>query len=454
LLRVGIGETNKSTTLGTGPVTNYGTLEFNLVGTNVFTNNLSGNGTLNLANTNLTLRLFGNNSAFTGNILVNLGSLWITNASALGTGPKNVTVTGGGNSLFTQLHLDGSLANITLPADISLTLSYLNGVLLNDGGTNTVLGNIIMPFGGGNAYVKVNSGFLTVAGNVMSDGIAGGRVFQLGGAGNGLFSGSAGDMGSNGTPQLLSGITKTDAGTWTVSGANTTVGALNANAGTLILSGSWSNGPAVVASGGTLMGTGISSNLTVNSGGKFVPGAYGSIGTFTVSNLFTLSGAMYVSLNKSLAQSNSFVNIQAVGATNNVANTGSSLVVSNLGPALVAGDKFYLFNQAVTNGNLVTLTVPTLSGGLGFTNMLNVDGSIEVVQAVNPNPGTIQFSLSGNALTLSWPTNLGWTLQAQTNTLSVGLRTNWFDVTGSTTVTQSVITINPANPTVFYRLRL
>jgi hypothetical protein len=44
-------------------------------------------------------------------------------------------------------------------------------------------------------------------------------------------------------------------------------------------------------------------------------------------------------------------------------------------------------------------------------------------------------------------------LQQQTNSLSAGLGTNWVDVAGSAGITSTNIAINPAAPTVFYRLR-
>ena len=69
-------------------------------------------------------------------------------------------------------------------------------------------------------------------------------------------------------------------------------------------------------------------------------------------------------------------------------------------------------------------------------------------------PTNITSSVSGNQFTLSWPgSHLGWLLQTQTNSLSVGITTNWVDVSGSETGTNSVITMDPANPSVFFRLR-
>ena len=319
-----------------------------------------------------------------------------------------------------------------------------------------------MPYGGGNAYVIVNSGFLTLGGNVADGGTYNSsRILQLGGAGNGLFSGACVDTGLNNSGILFGGILKTDAGTWTVSGTNTTAGAPGANngagllvsGGKLVLSGQWNGGLVLVAGGGTLTGNGLASNLTVNAGGIFVPGDYGSIGTFTVSNLLTLSGTMYASLNKSQAQSNTMVVVINTGATNAVANTGSSLVVSNLGPALAAGDAFYLFSQPVTNGNLVTIS-GSPGTGLVFTNYLAVDGSIKVVQTVNPNPTNIIVVLNPpNELVLSWPTDhIGWRLLVQTNSATVGLSNNWVEVPGAASVNSVTNLVDSNSGSVFYRM--
>ena len=447
-LQLGSGLTNGlDVGVGTGPVADNSILQFNLVGTNAFTNSISGSGVVNLNNNNLTLVL-SNANTFTGNVNVNGGALYLKNGNSLGVGPKQVFVSNGtaGNS---QLYLDGSAGNITTPAGVDFQLSNLNGCLFNVAGSNTITGNIYMPFGGGAAYVIVNSGFLTLAGNVADGGtFNNSRTLQLGGSGNGLFSGTANDNGFNGNAIALGTITKTDSGTWTISGTNITDGTLDANGGMLVLSGQWTTGPAVVNSGGTLSGNGSASNLTVNAGGKFVPGAYGSVGSFTVSNFLTLSGATYVSLNKSLAQSNT---VLYISPTNVVANSGSSLIVSNLGPALAVGDTFYLFSEPVTNGgSSITIIAPQ---GVAFTNNLALNGSITVVPATATNPTNITVVVQGNQLILSWPADhTGWSLQTQTNSLSKGLSTNWVTIPGSSANNSYTNTINPTNGTVFYRM--
>jgi hypothetical protein len=61
--------------------------------------------------------------------------------------------------------------------------------------------------------------------------------------------------------------------------------------------------------------------------------------------------------------------------------------------------------------------------------------------------------VNGNSLRLSWPADhQGWWLQAQTNSRSVGLSTNWFKIPASNTTNQMAMPLDPANGCVFYRL--
>jgi hypothetical protein len=101
-----------------------------------------------------------------------------------------------------------------------------------------------------------------------------------------------------------------------------------------------------------------------------------------------------------------------------------------------------------------------------FTNLMNAAIGLEYVKQpfadeIQPivqdpyaanNPTNITASVSSNTLTIAWPADhIGWILQAQTNGLSTG---QWFDLPGSDVVNAVVIPINPANTSVFYRLRM
>ena len=141
--------------------------------------------------------------------------------------------------------------------------------------------------------------------------------------------------------------------------------------------------------------------------------------------------------------------IQYPGGTN---NQPLIITITNLGATLQVGDTFTLFSKAMSNGAAMTVT----GGGVNWTNKLALDGSIKVlslISTINTNAFTLTNSISGNVLTLSWPVDhTGYRLQAQTNSLSNGLGTNWATIPGSASVNSTNFTINPANGSVFYRL--
>ena len=72
----------------------------------------------------------------------------------------------------------------------------------------------------------------------------------------------------------------------------------------------------------------------------------------------------------------------------------------------------------------------------------------------NGAPPRLLVGLSNGILQVSWPSNYtgGWRLQAQTNTASAGLGTNWVDLPNSSGVTQISLPVDLANRAVFFRL--
>jgi hypothetical protein len=113
-----------------------------------------------------------------------------------------------------------------------------------------------------------------------------------------------------------------------------------------------------------------------------------------------------------------------------------------LNAALVYGNV-----PAAWNTNQLELIVTNAYGAT------NVFVTLSITNAVNTNPTNIVFSASGGNLTLSWPTDhTGWTLQSQTNNLSVGISTNWVNVANSSATNQLIVPINLTNASVFYRL--
>ena len=60
-----------------------------------------------------------------------------------------------------------------------------------------------------------------------------------------------------------------------------------------------------------------------------------------------------------------------------------------------------------------------------------------------PAATNLSFTRNGSQVILNWPAGQGWKLQAQTNALNLGLRTNWVEVTGATPPYTN--TVSPAN---------
>jgi autotransporter-associated beta strand protein len=218
----------------------------------------------------------------------------------------------------------------------------------------------------------------------------------------------------------------------------------------LLLNGISTYTGSTTVSNGVLGGTGsIASPLTVTSGGTLSPGL--PLGTFTVSNSVALGGTTFMELNQSSPATNS-----ELAVTGTLAG-GGALIVTNVGPTLINGSTFQLFSKLVPVASFSSITLPTGGGSYQWTTNLGVNGSITLVSGgangVNTNSTNIVYGVTNNTLTLSWPADhTGWRLQVQTNSLSVGISTNWATVPGSTTTNSVPVPIVTTNGSVFYRL--
>ncbi len=127
-----------------------------------------------------------------------------------------------------------------------------------------------------------------------------------------------------------------------------------------------------------------------------------------------------------------------VTGVNNI-TFGGALVVTNIGVTpLVSGEQYPLFSFSGTeSGNFSSVTILPAVGVTGVfdprTGILTISGT-----PIPTTPTNLLVSADGSRVNLNWPTNyLGWSLQVQTNSLSVGLSTNWFTIPGSSSVTST-----------------
>lgn len=345
---------------------------------------------------------------------------------------------GNNNSGWSTLQLDGSGGPITLAADWSMNCrNNDNPNVQNVAGNNNLSGTIHLNVGGNRAIFQSDAGLLTLSGTLQYDGaLTGGRTWTFSGAGNTLVSGQIINS-LNGAPI---GLTKNGAGKLTLANVNDYGNTTTVNGGVLELTGSITSTNGVVLNGGALAGNGvITDNVTVQS----------SIGSGTIDNLtvngnYTINGTQTVEVNRA-GPAADFVTVS--GTVSAVAGT---LSVKNLGAALQVGDTFTLFNKPVSGGAALSV----VGGGAIWINNLASTGSIQVQSVVPTTPTTLTATAGSGSLNLSWPgSHLGWVLQTQTNALTVGIAANWVDVPGTAAVTATNIAVNPANPTVFFRLR-
>ena len=310
----------------------------------------------------------------------------------------------------------------SLPSTTVVNLAGASAKLENLSGQSQTIASLTS---GAGCEVKLTSGALVSGGDNSSTTFAG------------FFSGT-------------NGFTKSGTGALTLSGNSTHTGATTVSAGSLLVHGnnSAANGVVSIASGATLGGNGtLGGATTIQAGGKLAPGA--GIGAITFTNSLTLSGTTVMEISHT-PLTNDVVN------KTDAMNYSGTLQVTNISGTLAAGDSFKLFNASSYVGSFSGITLPSLNSGLVWTtNTLNTTGTISVSSAVSTTPTNITFTVVGNDLTLAWPTShTGWTLQAQTNSLAAGISATWFAVPGSTATNSMTFTVNPANPTVFYRLSL
>jgi len=282
-------------------------------------------------------------------------------------------------------------------------------------------------FASGGAHTVANPIAYTSATNTVTLTLSGSNSLTL--AGSFTLSGADGTGPTNRTinvqnttvPSTISGvisdaglncgIIKMGAGTLALSAVNTYDGPTTISNGTLLVNGQIDTNTVTVA-GGTLGGSGtVLGPVTVASGGTLAPGT-SAIGTLTINSSLALNGNLFFKVHKGASQSNDIASVSGALTSSGI----GELTVTNAGPALVVGDKFKLFNQAVANGS----TLGVSGGGVLWTNKLQVDGSISVTSLIVPTPKINSVILQNNGTNFVFsgtngPVGGGYSVWSSTN---------------------------------------
>lgn len=259
--------------------------------------------------------------------------------------------------------------------------------------------------------------------------------------GTATFSGSITDQAASNAVSVVQAGNATNI----FSGANSYRGTTTIRGGTFQVNGSLSTNAVTVTNGATLGGNGtINGTVTLQNNGVLSPGS--SIGKLTVSSAVLQSGSTtLMEISKSPLTNDQ---LRVTGAL----TYGGTLTVTNISSTLTGGESFQLFSAGSTGGAFSATNLPLLNAGLTW-DFNPTSGVLSVVQTVATNPTNISYTVSGGNLTLSWPfDHTGWRLQVQTNSLSAGLGTNWFDVPNSTGTNSVVLPMDLNNGSVFYQL--
>ncbi len=313
--------------------------------------------------------------------------------------------------------------------------------------------NIALP-----QYCALN-GVITLAGKGVFDMISGANV-QV----NAEITGPGSLV--KGIGYHPSGVNSSGSGLLVLNASNSFTGILRIETGTLALTNeaSVASAASIVMAGGTLdvsnrldntLTLGVGQSLTGNGtivgllvsplGTTVAPGA--SVGALSVNGGVTLRGTTAMDISK----------FGPVTTADNIAaeamDLGGTLNVTFSGDALAVGDTFTLFSAMSLANGFTTVNLPVIDGVV-WTNKTAIDGTIAVLSAISEptEAPKLEVAVSPNSISLSWPmTYTSYILQGQTNSLSVGLSTNWAPVPG---VADNSVTIPivPSNGSSFFRL--
>lgn len=361
------------------------------------------------------------------------GTVVIPSGATLRFASTSLQLNGGSNTTF---DVEGSIytRNGNFVAGEGLVLGALTGAGSLSGGDTS--GSV------GTTYVVGSANKSTTFTGTINDGRVGNTALIKVGTGSLTLTQPlvySGNTAINGGALVLgSGVDPTNSATLSL--ASGTLDVASMGDGTVTLG---------AARNQTLSGTGtINGSLVAQANSVFSP----ALGTVTVtSGTVTLAGTNNFVLNRTNA-----ANCSELVSTNLTAS--GVLTVVNNGPALQSGDTFQLFSQGVSGFSTVTL--PTLTSPLYWSNTIASNGAITVAGTVTPPVSYIAFTgapvISGTSLSISVTNSGGGNLYLLTTTNLANAVSTWKpiwtnSVSGSGRFTTNLLNaVNPAYSQQFF----
>ena len=124
-------------------------------------------------------------------------------------------------------------------------------------------------------------------------------------------------------------------------------------------------------------------------------------------------------------------------------------LTSGSGYSYIATNSILTFtNTGLANGTIYYYVVSGVNAAGEGTNSAEVNA-----RPTSSAPVAISVTNVSGQLGFAWPLDhTGWQLQSQTNSLAVGLSTNWVNIAGSAQTNLMAMPVNTANGAVFFRL--
>jgi hypothetical protein len=376
------------------------------------------------------------------------------------------------NYSFNNQSAEGIRGSATLQKSGASTLTMNN--LVNENAVVVTGGALAGNATIGNTVLQAGTTMTGFTGTINGGLDCSNAVVSVSTAVNGSLILRAGGLTNSGT---ITGTANLGAGSYlnNIGTMNVTVpwsvptNAVLANNGTIVQTGpAGGNFGLTIDAGGTLLGTGkitlgpntagSDARVTLN-GNLMIGNNLNEIASVTIATRLDFNAGSTTTFDVDLSNTNDVILLTdgfLQGKVNFGQNRslGGTLIINRLGAVpFTSSSVLYLFDLTSNSPDNTAPAKPEVTPAPGPGLVWDISNMLTNLTLAVTGPPTLVSSTTSTNITFSWPSQYtGWRLTSQTNSLDVGLSTNWFTVSGSFSSNSIVVPIDPTNGAVFYRL--